>query len=187
MIYEYECEKHGVFSVTVPVREWKRAKKCPKRKCSRISPQVLRPSGGRKDGNFKVVVHITDTGEYRLPGSADAKVPKHCRKIEFTSIREVEAFERKMNTKMRSEAQIHNANERAHFDPIYAKNRSELRQAMQKMSPYGRDFAELAMKMNDEKPQKKSDVGFHCEVLHFDQSNREPHRDERTGWQPRKA
>jgi hypothetical protein len=58
---------------------------------------------------------------------------------------------------------------------------------MRHMSQYGQDFARAAMAANDNRPRGRFDPGFHVEVMHYDSSNREAHRDARTEWRGRKG
>lgn len=180
-VYNYECKKHGVFEISVPLRKWSDRKPCPKEGCGRIAEQVLLPSRG--DGHFEtpIIVHVSRDGSVRFPGVADARVPGGFEKRELRSVREVEQFERQVNQRLSSEAARHQEREEKHFAAIQEKNRAELRQAMQHFSPLGRDFAMAAIQMSNERKRKKSDVGFHSVILHND-SSREPWVDERTGW-----
>jgi len=90
-----------------------------------------------------------------------------------------------MNTRLSAEADQHNTNEERYFGTIRSELRGELRQRMQGMSEMGRAFAQFAMKVNDARKRKSTEVGFHTEILHFDQSNREAHSDDRTDWKRR--
>jgi len=182
-VYEYSCDKHGIFALTLPLSKWDDHKPCPK--CKKKSEQVLRPTE-RNRGFAPIVVHVDAEGNYRFPGAADARVPKHCHKVELKTIREIEKFERDVNAKMRKEADDHNSREEMRFAEVQNKNRRDLRTAMERMSPQGRDFAMFAMKQNNMRKRKTSEVGFHVQILHFDQSNREAYRDDRTGWKSRR-
>jgi hypothetical protein len=48
----------------------------------------------------------------------------------------------------------------------------------------GRDFAEMAMRVNDERRRKPTDCGFHVMILH-DDSSKNPQVDQSTGWKRR--
>jgi hypothetical protein len=183
--YCYECPKHGTFELTLPLRKWDSTKPCPK--CSQPSEQVLLPQRAYAEFRDPIVVHVSADGKYRFPGAANARVPKGFERKELRTIREVESFERDVNKQLRGEAERHRENESRHFEEIYAQKRSELRQAMQQMSPLGRDFAQFAIKMNNARRRKPTDCGFHVEILHFDQGNREPQRDRSTDWRNRRS
>jgi putative FmdB family regulatory protein len=182
--YEYECEKHGPFALTLPLSKWDDHKPCPK--CKRACEQVLRPREVRGVFEVGIVVHVGPDGAVRFPGHRDAKCPPGFRQKELKSIREVEQFERNMNQKLRNEAEQHNIREERFFSEAQSKLRGELRQEMQHFSPQGRAFAEFAMNRNNNRKRKSSEVGFHVNILHFDASNREAYRDEQTGWRARK-
>lgn len=180
--YTYECEKHGLFDLTLPLSKWDDHKPCPK--CKASSEQVLLPAGQSASFSVPIVVHVSADGKFRLPGHRDARVPKGFQVRELRNVRDVEKFERQMNAQLRSEANQHHENEERYFAQIKGQLRSELRQQMKHFSPFGRDFANLVMKLNDHRRRRPSDAGFHVEILHFDRSSREPYRDERTGWRP---
>lgn len=183
--YLYDCPEHGVFELTLPLREWDDKKSCPKDGCGKISEQILVPSGSAGEFSEPIVVHVAADGAVRFPGRSDAKVPKGFERRELRTIRQIENFERQMNTRLHAEADQHHSNEERHFGEIKAQQRSDLRQKMQGMSDQGREFARLAMKMNDARRRKTNECGFHIEILHFDRSNREAHSDDRTDWKRR--
>lgn len=182
--YCYSCERHGVFELMLPLRKWDIKKPCPK--CKKSSEQVLLPSRGDAHFEQPIIVHVSANGKYRFPAHPNAPIPKGFERCELRSIREVERFERDVNTQLRAEAARHNENEERAFSEVQSKMRGELRQAMQHMSPAGRDFAEFAMRHNNERKRKSCEVGFHCQILHFDQSNRDVYRDAETNWKVRK-
>ena len=181
-VYSYECEKHGVFDVTCRLSEWDDRKPCPKPRCCKLSPQVILSSRSLAEFPQAIIVHVAADGNVRFPGRPNARVPEGYQKKELRTIREVEQFERQMNRKFSSEAARHNENEERAFAEMRSQRRSELRQAMQHFSNFGRDFAHVAMAHNNNRKRKTSEVGFHVQILHFDQSNREEHRDADTGW-----
>jgi putative FmdB family regulatory protein len=184
-IYSYRCEKHGVFELSMRLADWNDKKPCPKKHCKQIAEQVILPNDGSRTFSEPVVVHVSADGSFRFPGSSDAKVPKGFEKKELRTIREIEAFERCVNTHLRAESEQHQINQEKHFAEMRSELRSELRMKMQGMSQYGKDLARLAMAMNDARRPQSTDAGFHLQILHFDQTNREAHRDERTNWKGR--
>lgn len=137
----------------------------------------------RRERRFApIVVHVNADGKYRFPGSADARVPKGFERVELTTIPQIEKLERTVNAQLRNESEKHNINEEIAFGQVKSKMRSELMQKMATMSPAGRAFAEFCIARNNARKRKTSEVGFHCEILHFDQGNRDAHVDDRTGW-----
>ena len=177
--YNFKCPKHGVFEVSCRLADWSDVKPCPK--CRKPSEQVLLPR--RCSGNFGqgVVIHVSADGQTRFPGDPNARVPKGFQKRTLTTIREVEKFEREVNTKLRAESEQHQEREARHFDAIQKKNRSDLRMAMQHFSPMGRALAETAMRINNERKRKTNDCGFQVTILHEDAS-KNPQIDASTGW-----
>lgn len=130
-----------------------------------------------------IVVHVNPlTGEYRIPGAGDARVPAGYERRELGTIREIERFERHANKIERGKSDMHATREQNYIDHLQKDRRSELRQAMQRMTPFGRDLARLAMARNDARRPQTQDCGVHFEILHNDRSNRSEHRDVRTGW-----
>jgi putative FmdB family regulatory protein len=183
--YQFTCPDHGVFDLTLPLRKWSDKKPCPQ--CKKTSEQVLLPSQGRGTFEVGIVVHVAGDGSVRFPGHRDAKCPKGFHRKELKSVREVEQFERQMNHKLRNEAEQHNDREEKIFKEVQEKNRSDLRQSMRNMSPQGRAFAQFAIDRNNNRKRKSSEVGFHCQILHFDQPNREHYRDAETNWQRKRV
>ena len=182
--YTYECPKDGTFELTLPLRKWDDHKRCPK--CKEMSEQVLIPSRGDAHFEVPIVVHVDASGKFSFPAHQDAPVREGYEKKELRSIREVEAFERKVNARLSRESAEHNAREEALLSSVLDKNRKELRTAMERMSPAGRTFAEFAIRMNNERKRKTSEVGFHTVILHFDESNRDAYRDRETNWKSRR-
>lgn len=179
-LYTYSCEKHGDFEHSCRLAEWTDRRPCPK--CGKEAEQILLPTE-RAAQNFQpVVVHVNAEGKYRFPGAADAKVPKGYNKVELKTLRDIEQMERKVNQRLRSEADRHNQNEEIAFGQIRSKLRSELVQKMATMSPLGRAYAQFCIARNNARRRKSSEVGFHVEILNYDQANREAHVDDRTGW-----
>jgi hypothetical protein len=178
--YHFECGEHGLFAVTCRLAEWSDTKPCPA--CTKPSEQVVLPQGEYGTLPVPIVVHVSATGRFRFPGAADAKAPRGFERVELKTISEVEKFERRVNHQLREEARDHQENEEKFFGKVKAELRGELRHAMKNMSPLGRDFARFVMALNDRKKRKPTEAGFYCDILHNDQSNREAHVDERTGW-----
>jgi hypothetical protein len=185
--YSYECPAHGMFELSLRLADWDDKKPCPQKGCKEIAEQVVLPSDASRYFSEPVVVHVAADGAYRFPGSATARVPKGFEKRELRTIREIEKFERDVNCRLSGEAHQHQENEERFFSSVRSELRSELRQRMQSMSERGRDFARLAMALNDQRRGKAIDPGFHTQILHFNQSNRDSHRDKETGWKSRQV
>jgi hypothetical protein len=185
--YSYECEKHGMFELILPLSKWDDRKPCPTKGCKRMGEQVVLPNDASRHFANPVVVHVSSDGSYRFPMSANAPVPKGFEKKELRTIREIESLERSVNKKLHSESRQHQENEERRFSQLRSDLRGDLRQRMQSMSERGRDFARLAMQLNDQRRSKSTEVDFHTEILHMDQSNRHEHRDAATEWKRREV
>lgn len=133
------------------------------------------------------VVHRDANGNYRFPGRADAAVPAGYERIELRTVAERDRFEREVNVKERTRwEQLQHGKDMA-FGGVRAQNRSDLRTRMQSMSNLGRDFANIAMRHNDNLPRERYEAGFHIESNHWDSRNRLGEKSEHTGWKRRKG
>lgn len=185
-VYSFECPLHGIFELSLPLRLWDDHKGCTFEGCTEIAEQVVLPN--QAAGTVPpIVIHVAEDGSFRFPGAADARVPPGFQKKELHTIREIEQFERDVNRRLTAEAHQHHENEDRHFGKMREQARSDLRMKMQQMSERGRDFARFAMALNDRRRRKSTECGFHVEILHFDQTNREAHSDERTQWKRKHA
>ena len=134
-----------------------------------------------------VVYHVNAEGKVRFPGAHNAPLPTGYERRELKTIGEVRAFQRRINleegAKIRAQVE-----EQCHWlETVEAANRGDLRQAMARMSPRGRAFAELAIAIhNNIRPQSK-EAGFYIEPFEQDSSNREAYRDATTGWRPKRS
>lgn len=124
---------------------------------------------------FSPVVVFKDrkTGEYVFPGSATEKPPKNCEKIELTNSYQVRKFESEVNSResgKRYEQLSRHRDRQHHLDQVRQGAREVLLHKMQSMSPRGREFARLAMKINDErrlsKPSFSTDPKFRVSAFH---------------------
>lgn len=188
-LYDHRCPEGHLFEVfgkfeakTIP---------CRVDDCALPAERILVSLSGvgeyRAQSIEPVVVHQAKDGTYRLPGAADAHVPDGYQKVELRTIPEIQRFERAMNTQLRVEAeQVH---ERRHgiTEAELKERHAALRQEMAHMTPFGRDFARLAIERANHGRVRNTDPGFYVEALHFNQSNQEVHRDERTDWRPRRV
>lgn len=133
-----------------------------------------------------VVVHVDKQGNIRFPGHADAACPAGYERRELRTVNEVRSFERHVNLKDRVEWEQRQAIREQQFSEQQSANRRELRSAMERMSQRGRDFAELAMRRNNDRKKAQFHDGFFVEAFSQDSSNRDAYRDERTGWKGRR-
>lgn len=144
----------------------------------------------RRDAQpFDPVLIFKDAqGNVRFPGRNDAPTPEGFRRVELRTVREVRAFEREMNLKETARHDAAQGREDGFHSYLQGRNRAELRALMDRMSPAGREFAAVAMEESDRRQGQRPafDPGFRIDVFSDNASNRELHRDERTGWKPRK-
>lgn len=136
-----------------------------------------------------IVVFRKSDGTYSIPGANWTRTPKGCQRVELRTLREVRAVEREINGHTAREYEQKLEGRRANLLAARSQSRSELREAMKRMSPQGRKFAELAMERTDRREANRRiempTAFFH--VSEYDSSNREKQRDESTGWKRRDA
>jgi len=92
-----------------------------------------------------------------------------------------------MNQRTRDEYEVMQAGQEQHYAQTRAQTRSELRAAMERMSPRGRDLARAAMAYTDSRPRRKEFVEGFFHATEYDASNRDKRRDAETGWKGRDA
>jgi hypothetical protein len=191
--YTFDCPVHGEFSITVPISAHQDHPPCPVMvstkkesggflQCGETTLQTYTPSRPKDWAIKPIVIHVGKDGNFRFPGHENARVPKGFNRVELKTLSEIAAFERQMNQKLSSEAARHIENEEKHFQRVRDRERSDLRQKMQSFSERGKAFAQFCIDENNRRRRKKSDVGFQVDILNNNSSNREPHRDQETGW-----
>ncbi len=126
-----------------------------------------------------VLIYRDKSGHVRFPGRNNGSVPKGYEPVYLRTTSEVRNFERRMNSTERERYFAHKERQEARFAPWIANARSELRQKMQNMSPYGRALAEASMQENDRHSDvdTRFDPAFRIEAFSQDASNREAHYD----------
>ena len=134
-----------------------------------------------------VVVHRDAEGNIRYPAHVDAPVPAGFQKVELRTIGEIRNFEAEVNLRERAKADQHLSRRERDFSEAQSHRRRELRSRMEHMSPFGADFARLAMERGNNRSSAPRDVGFHIDVFSNNSSNREAYRDAKTEWRGRKA
>ncbi len=144
-------------------------------------------NGSFAAGFEPVVVHRDATGNIRFPGNTNAPIPEGYQKVELRTVNEVRRFEAEVNQREHAKADEHHSRREAAFSEKQAFLRRDLRTAMERMSNYGRDFAQHAIDRGNNRRQTPREVGFHLDVFSNDSSNREVHRDARTDWKGRKG
>ena len=137
--------------------------------------RIMLPSWQRAGAGFKAIVIHELPGRHVLVSDARARTcSPRFRPIdeEITTFAEADRVMRKVNSIERSKVEQTVEQEQAWREAMEATNRSDLRQRMQSMSPRGRAFAELCMRMNDgyEADQAHAfDPHAYIEVREYDQ------------------
>lgn len=129
-----------------------------------------------------VIVFKAPDGTFRFPGDGNGLQASHYQKegferMEIRGATEMRRFESHMNKVEFSLAMRKSEMKQMQREHMEKENRSNLRMAMQSMSRMGRDVANAAMRLNDDKPRERAaHPGFHSEVFSNDRSNREESR-----------
>ncbi len=132
-----------------------------------------------------IVVHVDKDGNVSFPGRNDAKVPEGYEKKTLTTFAAARQFTKEFNQRENVKAEIRQQEKTEQFEAMQRQNRGELRQMMQGFSQKGRDFANFAMKQNDMRKKRPTEINGYFEVAEFDSSNRMAQCDAATDWKPR--
>ena len=136
-----------------------------------------------------VVIHKDASGNVRFPANSNAPIPAGFQKVELTNLHQIRQLEKEVNSKESAKLREHRYSERASSDEAKKVRREAFRQAVAKMSPKGRQFAERAMEYVDQKKSKRGlgdEANFHLEAFSYDSSNREAYLDAQSDWKRRK-
>ncbi len=134
-----------------------------------------------------IVLHQAADGSYSFPASVDAPLRPGYQKVEVRTIQEADRVTREVNAREESHArQIHEQNE-AVRDQTLSRSRRDMDRLRERLSPEGRQLADRAREyVNGKQRRAFRSPNFFIDVFAHDSSNREVHRDERTGWKGRK-
>lgn len=139
------------------------------------------------------------TGAFWFPGSnndpSDHPTPESgfTRRQELTSIRDIERVERSMGRRLESERRELLAHQHAALDTKTRELREENDAKLRARGITNSRVTELTRRFIDRNREIRRQrelsrgVNFHSQVLAYDQSNRQGHADERTGWKERKG
>lgn len=174
-LYDYKCPNGHIFEAYSRLSEEPIA--C--RECSQPAMITLLSISGVGQQNAQhfdpVVVFRDPDGEYRFPGQSSDPTPRGCERVELRTIAEVRSFEKRMNDSERRKYQSHKEVESHYWNEKRSASRADLREQMRHMSPFGRDFAELAMRKGDRKSLSSEaaryDPKFRVEVFSDNESN----------------
>jgi hypothetical protein len=113
-----------------------------------------------------VVFKNRQTGKFRFPGRTDKATPEGFERLEIRSVPEARKFEKEMNLKETERYEQRKIMDEIEMAPVRDYMRGELRKKMEHFSPFGREFAEAAIKETNERPREyRFDPGFHIDVL----------------------
>lgn len=191
-IYEYQCEDGHLTEEILSIKDYRAFVPCREDQCNKEAQRIWHDTRVERfhqrmaQNPNPVVIHRDKEGNVRFPASADAVVPPGYEKVEMHTLAEIHRFEKEQNTRMRLESEQFSQEEHKQREAMLKERHAELRQDMQRMSPYGRDFARLAMEMSNRRGPRNSDPGFHVEIAHYDQRERGDYRDEKTDWKSRR-
>lgn len=157
--------------------------------CGGDPSQHAVPSGSFRPGDAQtfspVVVFKDRNGQLSYPGSNKDQTPNGYERVEINTTRGVRQLQKRMDTELKIEHEMVDMVEENAINKFRKTRRERLREKMKKMTPQGRQFAELAMKKTDEKPKKSFRPASYIESFEYDKSNREAHNDAVTGWKDR--
>lgn len=202
-LYEFQCrgKDNHVFDELLPVDRRDDVIKCRfcRAKASRerivLRGFSAREEQARAQSFTPPVVYKAKDGTYRFPGSPNSKETRRLEargfeRVELRDTRSIRKFESEMNTLERQKYQAFQAGrERLYRDQRkISRDSKEWQSAYSRMTPKEREFADYAMKQNDQKQfaERSFDAGFNIQAFSYDSSNREEHRDVSTGWRGRK-
>lgn len=191
-IYEFQCENKHLTELVLLVREYKSTQVCSIKECGKKAKRIFHDTRTERfyqkmaQNPNPVVVHRDKEGNIRYPAHADAPVPLGYEKVEMHTLGEIHRFEKEQNLRLSVEHERFSQAEHEQRETMLKERHAELRAEMRHMTPYGQDFARLAMEASNRKGPRKTDPGFHVEVAHYDQRERGDYRDERTGWKGRR-
>lgn len=132
-----------------------------------------------------VILFRGPDGQIRFVGDANGVSAHDYRQRGFEEVRlqgvaEVRRFEKHMNAHEYSRAMRRAEKAQQHREERERHTRSQLRDVMSSMTPFGRALARAAISKNDAKPRPREsarDPGFHSDVYSNDRSNRAESRD----------
>ncbi len=176
VVHDFRCPKCAkVFESMVPWEQEEEACEC--------GAQARRVFISRREYRAQsfdpVLVYRDRRGHFRFPGRNSGPVPAGYEPVLLHTTAEVRNFERQMNQTERDRYMVHQERQEATYREFISSRRSELRQRLHHMSPYGRAIAEAAIRQNDNTPScdTRFDAQFHLEAFSFDASNRDAQND----------
>jgi hypothetical protein len=154
--------------------------------CNLIAPRVFISPATARDAQpiDPIIVYRKDDGGFIYPGDSSPRSYEGCERVELRTLGEV----RRVTAEQDRLDYEHWERGRIADEQINGPMRRERRSAlMNRLSTqFGKDFARVAIERIDAKRAgKRYTPGNHYEVAEMDRSNREPSRNEQSGWKAR--
>ncbi len=133
------------------------------------------------------VVFRNKNGKYRFPGRSNAPTPKGYQRIELSTQRARDKFEREYGAIETAKLRENWYQEQANWEQTLKHNMPGL-EKLRDMSPLGKQYYDQCMAdIERRRAQPPPDsAGFHIETNHFYSQSRDSWCDKDTGWKDRK-
>jgi len=180
-LIDVKCANDHISEVYRAAKDWPSTPPCPD--CRLPTEQIHLPKRVQWTPDPVVVFRAGD-GTFRFPGdpnglSARQYEKQGLQRVEIRGAAEMRAFETQMNKREYSRLARNVERKQEQRELREKEMRSQLRDQMARMTPYGRAVAQAAMRANDGKPRPRAgEAGFVSEVYSYDRGNREASRDE---------
>lgn len=136
------------------------------------------------------IVFRNSKGEYRFPGRDTDKPPRGFQRVELSTQRARDRFEKEYGSKQSSELRDVLYRRQEIWERGLEERKKNLRKiAESSSSEHTKKFIEVCLKDAERRQHagiSQMEAGFHIESNHFSGSNRQPWQDRDTGWKPRK-
>lgn len=163
MLYEFECEKHGIFEKVVPVSEFVEETLCEiEGECGEVCKLVshLRSRKDRTRHAYLTEVHyfVNKKGEKMIAGSSNDVAPPGWEKRSTGLLNEIRALTKDLNAQDRRQFQQQQEQEQRYYSQMISEAHSEMRNEMQGWDDVYKDLARQAMDDNNRSrgPQDRS-------------------------------
>jgi len=157
-----------------------------------------------------IVIDESPNGEFSFPMNSTAPVREGFVRKEIRTFAEADAVMRRVNGEERRKIERFVEAQCASLEDNERRNHGDLRSgfahtfswvdergvkheetrtlpSVNRMTPLGRAFAELAMRSASNRRPRSFDPNAYLEIREMDRSNRDPYEDRRTGWRERRS
>lgn len=186
ILYDYECSRGHQFEALARMSECEAKKKCPT--CGKSASRIYVAFTNR-DYLETLVVYQRPDKTYGVLGQKDGRIPEGCTRVEARETYQKRQIEREIGREHEEKWRRAQIGKQMQDEIVTSSNRRELRSVMQQggyiigkdgekkfvppMSQAQRDFAQFAMKQNDNRPREKYQGAFFFDALNRDASNRD--------------